>query len=45
MALPSESIAPLDTFLRRFIPVMLIMFHASLYELIEWLSAEVFGGE
>ncbi|HSP32670.1 MAG TPA: DUF2238 domain-containing protein, partial [Halomonas sp.] len=41
----TERLFPLNSVLRRFIPVMMIMSHASLYELIEWFSAEVFGGE
>ncbi|MCP1364662.1 DUF2238 domain-containing protein [Halomonas sp. BBD48] len=40
-----ERLFPLDSFLRRFIPVLMIMSHAALYELIEWFAAEVFGGE
>ncbi|MCD6439922.1 MAG: DUF2238 domain-containing protein [Halomonas sp.] len=40
-----ERLFPLDSFLRWLIPVMIIMSHSSLYELIEWFSAEVFGEE
>ncbi|EPC00461.1 hypothetical protein L861_14410 [Litchfieldella anticariensis FP35 = DSM 16096] len=36
---------PLDTFLRRLIPVLIITSHVALYELIEWFAAEMFGGE
>ncbi|WGI27045.1 DUF2238 domain-containing protein [Halomonas alkaliantarctica] len=40
-----ERLFPLDSCLRWLIPVMIIMSHSSLYELIEWLSVEVFGDE
>ncbi|WP_277812236.1 DUF2238 domain-containing protein [Chromohalobacter canadensis] len=39
-----EKIFPLDSFLRRLVPVSMIMSHAALYELIEWCAAEMFGG-
>lgn len=40
-----ERLFPIDSCLRCLIPVMIIMSHSSLYELVEWLSVEVFGGE
>lgn len=45
MAELMERLFSLDSFLRWLIPVMIIMSHSSLYELIEWLSVEVLGGE